>query len=177
MSFCPWKRIGGAGMTVVLWHADVPLLLSLLRVIKCGTALYMRLADKASWLCKYGFNIWELFGVFFFFWEANHSGFNFLKNVQAPASVCSLSQNGFLLFLAFCTTLPRSHTDDLLRVDSVIRSRLRSPSARARTRLTSTSKDLASHPDMENLFLPTPQLPPPLPCFQWGLHANTIIPH
>lgn len=33
---------------------------SLLRVIKCGTALDIRLADKAGWLCMYGFNMLKL---------------------------------------------------------------------------------------------------------------------
>lgn len=128
----------------------------LLRVIKCATAFYIRLADKASWLSVLG-AVWRIL-------EAHHPGFNFLKYVHASVSVCSRSHKGFHCCRSFLHTLAHAHTDDILCVDSVIHSRLWSPSIRTRTHLTSTSK-ASSLVVIWKPAPPTPRLAASLPCF------------
>lgn len=132
---------------------------SLLRVIKCGTALYIRLADKASWLRLYGFNMMEFYGDF---WRRITLA---LISLNMCRLLClSARSHGFHCCRSFLHTLAHSHTDDPLRVDSVIFSRLWSPSIRAGALLTSTSKASSLIVIWEPVP-PTPRLPASLPCF------------
>lgn len=117
---------------------------------------YIRLADKASWLSVHG----ALRRIL----EADHPGFDFLKYVHASVSVCSQSHERFHRCRSFLHALAHAHTDDLLCVDSVIHSRLWSPSIRARTPLTSTSK-ASSLIVIWKPASPAPRLAASLPCF------------
>lgn len=131
---------------------------SLLGIIKCGRLLYMGLADSAradSWL--YGFYILD--GSLLRSVAADNPGFNYLKYVHTLLSVCSLSHTGFQCYRSSLHNLPRANTGDPLWVDSVICSRLWSPSIRVGSHLPSTSKDSWLLPWSWKPAPPTPWLP------------------
>lgn len=134
---------------------------SLLRVIKCGTVLYIRLADKASSLRLYGFNMLESYGDF---WRQITLDLIFL-NMCRLLSLSAHSHVKDFTVVALSYTPLRTHIPMIsFCVDSVIFSRLWSPSIRARALLTSTSK-ASPLIVIWKPVPPMPRLPASLPCF------------
>lgn len=112
--------------------------------------------------------------------ESDHSGFNFLKyaRTSASTSVCCTPRER----ISLCPSpRPNSHPFHVqmpmisLCVDSVIHSRLWSPSIRARAHLTSTSKPLVSHRDLETCSTDAPASC--IALLRAPSARNTITPH
>lgn len=148
----------------------------LLRVIKCGTALHMT-AGTRSRLAPAACMVLTCCSLL----ESDHSGFNFLKYARTSASTSVCCAPGERISLSPSLSSPQLTSFHVqmpmisLCVDSVIHSRLWSPSIRARAHLTSTSKPLVSH-----CYLETCSTDAPASCIALLLAPsarNTITPH